>query len=90
MHGQPDGSKYFSWTKLQEMQPDPSRQLAQPEEIRYLMHNIQRVELEKGTTVPGNTVGVVTQQTSYDALLVAVYSPLNETIQRTIRVEFRR
>jgi hypothetical protein len=89
MHGQPDGSSFLSWNKLHQMQPDPSRQPARPDEVRYLMHNMQRITLIKGKPPAGNTVGVMTQQTSYDALLVAVYSPLNETIQRTILIEFQ-
>jgi hypothetical protein len=87
LHGQPAGSNFQSWHYLRQMQPAKLIE-AEGMNFNYLYHNIQRVTVSADAKQPGITVSAKTTKTEHDALLIAVYSPLNETVHKTILLKF--
>jgi hypothetical protein len=95
LHGSPVGSDSSSWVGRSDMQPDEAGineygvAIAGPS-TRYLMHNLQRVEVATGTIRSTRPSFVVTDQTQGSAFIISVYSPLGESVRQTIMVEFSR
>jgi hypothetical protein len=85
LHGVPTGGQYSSGDDIKNMQP-----LDHPRRGKtiYLMHSLQRVAVAVGeTSIPSTPPRIISDKaTQADELIVSVFSPLNESVQSTLRI----
>lgn len=87
LHGTPSESVNSSWSGRDRMQPTPALDNGN---VEYLYHNLQRLTVSRGTaSIPKIPPAIVTQKTEHDSIVVSIFSPLNETVEKTIRIIFQ-
>ncbi len=86
-HGTPVQSQENSWSDLQAMQPIPD--VRDPQHVGYVRQDLERVEITTGATKTENAPGITWDRLQYSGLIVAMHTPLNGGLERTIRFNFR-
>lgn len=86
MHGTPQESDSDSWRELVAM--DGGANVADPAAIKYVAHELQRVQSSPDKTVPNSPVDYVTKRFEYGRLVLRVFSPLEGGQFSTLAFEF--